>query len=127
MKLGSLLFCAIVCLFLGWISLTPGGIEFYNTYLKSLKKADLNSNFESAKKAEDTARAMMASYNMDKANYESLKTISNPAPIDLEEIKNYKIRLNQTAATYNEFMLKNSFVWKDNIPSDIKQKLDFVQ
>ena len=37
------------------------------------------------------------------------------------------MRANQTANTYNEYILKNSHVWKDNIPSDIVYTLDIVE
>lgn len=38
-----------------------------------------------------------------------------------------KMRANKTAASYNEYVLKNSFVWNDNIPSDIRTSLPFVE
>ena len=34
------------------------------------------------------------------------------------------IRGNQTANTYNEYILKNSYVWKDNVPEDIYMRLE---
>ena len=40
---------------------------------------------------------------------------------------NAKIRANNTANTYNNYILKNSYVWKDNVPSDIKTKLDYIE
>ena len=44
-----------------------------------------------------------------------------------EGVNNAKTRANNTASTYNNYILKNSYVWKDNIPSDIKTKLDYVE
>ena len=44
-----------------------------------------------------------------------------------ELANNAKIRANNTANTYNNYILKNSYVWKDNIPSDIKTKLDYIK
>ena len=35
-----------------------------------------------------------------------------------------KMRANITAASYNEYILKNSFVWDGNIPKDISEKLN---
>ena len=36
------------------------------------------------------------------------------------------MRANKTANTYNEYILKNSFVWEGNIPEDIEQKLNLI-
>lgn len=38
-----------------------------------------------------------------------------------------KIRANSTAISYNEYILKNSFLWADNIPEDIKSKLEIIE
>lgn len=38
-----------------------------------------------------------------------------------------KMRANQTAATYNEFMLKNRYVWSGNIPMDISGALEYLE
>ena len=38
-----------------------------------------------------------------------------------------KIRANKTAASYNEYVLKNSFVWEGNIPVDIQTKLQYLE
>ena len=38
-----------------------------------------------------------------------------------------KMRANKTAASYNEYILKNSFVWDGNIPKDISGKLEYIQ
>ena len=37
------------------------------------------------------------------------------------------MRANKTANSYNEYILKNSFVWSENIPSDIRSELDIVE
>ena len=36
------------------------------------------------------------------------------------------MRANKTANTYNEYILKNSFVFEDNIPQDIETKLMII-
>jgi hypothetical protein len=38
-----------------------------------------------------------------------------------------KMRANKTAATYNAYILENTFVWKDNVPEDIKRELPIVK
>ncbi len=37
-----------------------------------------------------------------------------------------KMRANQTAASYNEFIMKNSFVFEGNIPKDICTELEYL-
>lgn len=37
------------------------------------------------------------------------------------------MRANRTANSYNEYILKNSYVWEDNIPSDIDYSLPIVE
>lgn len=36
------------------------------------------------------------------------------------------MRANKTAASYNEYVLKNSFIWNGNIPTDIRVSLPFL-
>jgi|SRR3712207_3484078 len=83
------------------------------------KKVD-NISYDRLKKIEDTARAMIASYTADKTTYEAYKEI------DTELATQAKIRANRTASSYNEYMLKNSFQWKNNIPADIYIRLDLI-
>ena len=37
-----------------------------------------------------------------------------------------KMRANKTANTYNEYILKNSYVWEGNIPEDIDRSLQII-
>lgn len=89
------------------------------------RKIDNRTNYETLKKVEDTCRAMIASYTTDKMTYETY------AASDSEEKQNWaeqaKIRANATAVKYNEYYLKNSFVWKDNIPDDIASELPYIE
>ena len=38
-----------------------------------------------------------------------------------------KMRANKTASTYNTYILKNSYVWKNNIPADIYMTLEYIE
>lgn len=119
---------AVLCVvFLGatiYFSCTPAGRNMWNAYTHSLKKAD-ESQYETKKKVEDTARSMIASYNSDVLTYEQYKDSDNEEKQSWSE--QAKIRANRTATSYNEYILKNSYVWEDNIPSDIKNKLPIVE
>ena len=109
-----------------WIfSLTPYGRGVLNTYEYNVQKVDDVTNYETIKEVEDTCRAMISSYESDKITYEQYKDS------DSEEKQSWaeqaKMRANKTATTYNNYILKNSFVWKDNVPSDIYMKLEIIE
>jgi len=103
---------------------TPGGRSVWNSYTHSLEKADENQ-YETKKQVEDTARSMIASYKSDVATYEQYKDSDNEEKQSWAE--QAKMRANRTANSYNEYILKNSYVWEDNIPSDIDYSLPIVE
>ena len=109
-----------------WIfSLTPYGRGVLNTYEYKVQKVDNVTNYETIKEVEDTCRAMISSYESDKLTYEQYKDSDNEEKQSWAE--QAKMRANKTATTYNNYILKNSFVWKDNVPSDIYMKLEIVE
>lgn len=107
-----------------FFAFTPQGRTLWNTYTHSLEKADENQ-YETKKQVEDTARAMIASYKADVATYEQYKGSDNEEKQSWAE--QAKMRANRTATSYNEYILKNSYVWKDNVPSDINEELPLVE
>ena len=92
-----------------------------NTQLAEVQKADDATRYETRKKVEDTCRAMMASYEADKLTWEQYRDS------DSEEKRGWAdqamMRANRTATTYNEYILKNSYVWDGNVPKDIRGDL----
>lgn len=98
---------------------TPSIIRSCNRWQARNIEADYDTNWEKRKEIEDTLRSYMASYNADKITYE---TATNA-----ETREAAKIRANRTAAVYNEFYLKNSHIWKDRVPEDIKEELPFLE
>lgn len=89
------------------------------------QKIDDATNYETLKKVEDTCRAMQASYESDLLTYEQYKDSENEEKQGWAE--QAKMRANKTAATYNNYVLENSFVWQDNVPSDIAIKLAYLE
>ena len=67
---------------------------------------------------------MIASYKTDKATYEQYKNSTSDEKQSWAE--QAKMRANKTANTYNEYILKNSFVFEGNIPPDIETKLQII-
>lgn len=108
-----------------FFGLTPSGKEVWNNWFYDIQKADDETNYETIKKVEDTCRAMIASYEADKLTYEQYKNSKK------EEEQGWasqaKMRANQTASNYNNYILQNTHVWKDNVPSDIKMELPIIE
>lgn len=126
-KAGTIIVAIISVILIGAIiffGFTPGGRSVWNSYTHSLEKTDENQ-YETKKQVEDTARSMIASYKSDVATYEQYKDSDNEEKQSWAE--QAKMRANRTANSYNEYILKNSYVWEDNIPSDIDYSLPIVE
>lgn len=126
-KVGTIIVTIISVILIGaiiFLGFTPGGRSVWNSYTHSLEKADENQ-YETKKQVEDTARSMIASYKSDVATYEQYKESDNEEKQSWAE--QAKMRANRTANSYNEYILKNSYVWEDNIPSDIDYSLPIVE
>ena len=104
---------------------TPTGKAIWNNWFHAVQKADDDTNYKTKKKVEDTCRAMIASYNSDKLTYEQYRDS------DSEEKQSWaeqaKMRANKTASTYNNYILKNEYIWNGNVPSDIYMALPYME
>lgn len=121
--LGIILCIILVCFVI--FSLTPFGRGVINTYFFNVQKVDDATNYETIKEVEDACRAMISSYESDKLIYEQYKDSDNEEKQSWAE--QAKMRANKTATTYNNYILKNSFVWRDNVPNDIYMKLEIIE
>ena len=114
---------AVICLCI--IPLTPAGRAAINSYFHDLQRVDDRTSYATRKQVEDSCRAMISSYESDRLTYEQYKDS------DSEEKQSWaeqaKMRANKTASTYNNYVLKNHYVWEDNIPRDIKEQLEFIE
>ena len=104
---------------------TPTGKRVWNNWFHSVQKADDETNYEILKEVENTCRAMIASYNSDKLIYEQYK--DSEVTEERSWANNAKIRANQTASTYNNYIIKNSYVWRNNVPADIYMMLAYIE
>ncbi len=104
---------------------TPTGKAIWNNWFHAVQKVDDDTNYKTKKKVEDTCRAMIASYNSDKLTYEQYRDS------DSEEKQGWaeqaKMRANKTASTYNNYILKNEYVWENNVPKDIYMELSYIE
>ena len=108
-----------------FFSCTPSGKAMWNTWFHKVQEADDETNYHTKKKVEDTCRSMIVSYNADKLTYEQYK--DNPNEEKQSWGEQAKLRANKTAVSYNEYILKNSYVWENNIPKDIEKELQILE
>lgn len=126
-KFGIVALIVVITLIVGlslYFSLTPSGKATWNNWFHAVQKADDDTNYETLKKVEDTCRSMIASYNSDKLTYEQYKDSDNEEKQGWAE--QAKMRANKTASTYNNYILKNSYIWKGNVPEDIYMELAYI-
>lgn len=126
-KFGIVVLCILLCLCLIapiFFGATPTGKAMWNNWFHDVKKADDDTNYKTLKKVEDTCRSMIASYNTDKLTYEQYKDSDNEEKQTWAE--QAKMRANKTASSYNNYILKNSYVWENNVPSDICLELMYI-
>ncbi|MCM1508385.1 MAG: hypothetical protein NC177_14835 [Ruminococcus flavefaciens] len=107
-----------------FFSATPIGKGLINTWFYQVQKVDDKTNYATRKQVEDTCRSMMSSYTSDKLTYEQYKDSPNKEKQSWAE--QARMRANKTASSYNNYVLKNSFVWEYNIPADIVSELPYL-
>ena len=104
---------------------TPPGRATWNNWWHGVQKADDYTNYETRKMVEDTCRAMISSYESDKLTYLQYKDSDNEEKQSWAE--QAKMRANKTAVEYNNYILKNSYIWRDNVPADIYMTLETIE
>ena len=96
-----------------------------NEWAYGIRKTDDATRYSTRKKVEDTCRATIVSYQSDRLTWEQYKDS------DSEEQRGWadaaKIRANKAAFTYNEYFLKNNFVFDGNVPGDILEMLPMIE
>ena len=117
----------VIALIIGglYFGATPRGRETWNNWFHAVQKADDATRYSTRKQVEDSCRAMIASYTSDKMTYEQYVGSENTEKQSWAE--QAKMRANKTAATYNEYVLKNSYVWEGNVPEDILAQLEYLK
>lgn len=123
-KLLIILVSAVVALGIGsgiFFGATPVGRNIINGYYKDVE----NTDYKKQKEVENTCRAYIVSYKVDRAAYYAYRDSTDE--LEHSWALGYKNRANSTAMTYNEYFLKNSYVWKDNIPDDIERSLPLIE
>lgn len=117
--------CILLLGFIIFVACTPTGVRLRNGYTHSLQSADDDTKYETKKHVEDTCRSMIASYNADKLTYQQYKDSDNEEKQSWAE--QAKMRANKTASSYNNYILKNNYVWKNDVPDDIFGTLPYLE
>lgn len=132
MTRGEKIACAVVAALLLsiismglWVNTTRIGRATWNLWFGSVQKVDDATNYNTRKEVEDTCRAMISSYEADRLMYEQYKDSNNEEKQSWAE--QAKMRANRTAATYNNYILENSYVWSQNVPNDIRTELPYLE
>lgn len=124
MKYVAIALCVVFVILFLFFACTPAGRTLWNNWFHAVQKADDDTNYKTLKQVEDTCRSMISSYESDKLTYEQYKDS------DSEEKQSWaeqaKMRANKTASTYNNYILKNSYVWSNNVPADIYMNLPYI-
>ena len=106
-------------------SCSPAGVAIWNTWDYAIQKTDDATRYKTIKKVEDSCRAMISSYESDRLVYEQYRDSDNDEKQSWAE--QAKMRANKTAATYNNYVLENNFVWSGNVPDDIRRELAYLE
>lgn len=125
MKVLGVVLAILFCFAIFYFNATPAGVTTWNNWFQAVQKADDNTSYKTLKHVEDTCRAMISSYESDKLTYEQYKDSDNEEKQSWAE--QAKMRANKTATEYNNYILKNSYVWRDNVPNDIYMKLEVIE
>lgn len=106
-------------------SCVPSTRAGLNLWQYDLQKVDDATRYQTRKQVEDTCRATIVSYEADRLTWEQYKDSESAEQRGWAEAA--KIRANKAAVTYNEYILKNSFVFEGNIPDDIRAELELLE
>lgn len=104
---------------------TPAGVVLVNSYNSNMQRADDLTNYKTKKEVEDSCRALMVSYQNDRLIWEQYKDSEKPEEVTWAN--SAKMRANKAAVTYNEYFLKNRYVFKNNIPEDLREELEILK
>lgn len=120
----SAIVISILLIVIGY-NFAPGIRETINKNQTAVQIVDDQTRYETLKKVEDTCRAMISSYESDVLIWNQYKDSENET--ERTWAAQAKMRANKTASSYNNYILQNNFVWKENIPEDICTTLDIIE
>ena len=121
----ALLFIAVFGLIaIGIITISPEIRGAVNSWNYTLRKVDEATDYDLLRKVEDTCRAMQASYEADLLTWQQYKDSESAEQRAWAD--QAMMRANKTAASYNQYILENTYLWRDNVPVDIRTALPYI-
>ena len=125
-------FLIVMCVIMALICMSVFGVllGWFDTWFENKvdyidQKIEDATNYETRKTVEDSCRAMVSSYEADKLVWEQYKDSEDSEQRGWAD--QAKMRANRTASNYNNYILKNSYVWDGNIPVDIMAELPTIK
>lgn len=119
------IFMTMVVIFATMTGCGPVDRYISNKIDYATQKVDDVTNYKTRKQVEDTCRATIVSYEADKLIWEQYKDSESAEQRSWADAA--KLRANKAAVTYNEYILKNSYVFNGNIPDDIREELAILE
>lgn len=116
--------------FVLFVTFTPMGRAMMNEYGFMMERVDEEIDYDNRKMVEDTARSMIATHDSAFMEYETYRTFCEKETYDenkCERALSARTSANKTASTYNNYMLKNKYLFKGNMPFDIFYELPFIE
>lgn len=123
MKKIGLILLVLVLMVVSFLT-KPWSVFVHNKYEGLIKEVDSATNWETLHEVEDSCRAMMSNYQADVLTYQQYCNSETTEHRSWAE--QARMRANRTAAQYNEYILKNNYVWKYGIPNDIEHELPYI-
>ena len=119
------IFMVMVVIFATMTGCGPVDRYIQNKIDYATQKVDDATSYKTRKQVEDTCRATIVSYEADKLTWEQYKDSESAEQRSWADAA--KLRANKAAVTYNEYILKNTYVFNGNIPDDIREELPILE
>lgn len=88
---------------------------------------DAETDYTNRKNVEDQARSMIANYNYATQEYNTYKDfVGTDDKARAQRALDSKSSANKTAAAYNEYLTKNNYIFRGNLPNDIPYTLPYL-
>ena len=115
---------AIISIFL-WCRHAPVALHAFWQDVDNDIRTISEVSYETRKQVEDTCRAYIANYDAAAIMWEQYKNSTNTD--EHNWAVQAKMRANRIATQYNNYILKNTFVWAKNVPDDIRMTLPIIE
>lgn len=117
-------FILVILILLSSLTGCASMVGAVNEWEHEIRKVDDATNYRTRKQVEDQCRATIVSYESDRLTWLQYKDSESAEQRSWAEAA--RTRANKAALTYNEYFLKNSYVFEGNVPADIREELPLL-